>query len=83
MTEPLNVKKIALSTGFLFAILHLAVVITIISGALKMWLSFHFISLNYTVQPVQFGLLISGILIAFTIGAVSGGIFASAYNKIP
>ncbi len=82
MAEKLNLKKVSLSVGITFAILHILGVIGILAGLLTWWQSLHFISIPFTVQAFSIGTLIIGIIKAFVCGAVVGLIFAVVYNNV-
>lgn len=81
MAEKLDAKKLALSLGILSGLLH-AIGVLLMSQLLRYWTWVHFVTVQYTVQPFNFGIFAAGIVIAFVIGTVVGWLFALIYNKL-
>jgi len=79
MTE-LNTKKVSLSLGIVFAIMHTIGIIGIFVGLIKYAEWVHFINDELTVQPFSLLPFVLGIATAFVIGAVVGWLFATVYN---
>lgn len=81
--DELNIRRVALSLGSLFAILHTAEVLLYTNSDFIKWLSdMHFISWQYTIQPFNMATYITGVIAAFVAGAVIGALFSIIYNKL-
>ncbi len=78
----LNSKKVSLSLGILFAILHTAGVIAILNGIIGFAQRVHFISEQVTVLSFNIGDFITGIAGAFIAGYVVGWLYSLIYNKL-
>lgn len=79
--EEVNTKKVALTLGILFAVLH-TIGVLLMSPLIKYWTWVHFVSIQYAVQPFNFVTLIVGIVGAFLGGLILGWLFALIYNKL-
>lgn len=79
----LNEKRVALSLGLLFALLHIIGVLLIVFGDYIAWSSsMHFMSFSYSVNPFDVVTLIIGAVLAFVAGAVIGWLFAAIWNAL-
>ncbi|MBI2148530.1 hypothetical protein HYU23_02525 [Candidatus Woesearchaeota archaeon] len=81
MAEKLNMQKTALSLGILFAVVH-GVGTLFMSTWMKYWQWAHFVSMQYTATGFSFGAWVGGIVLAFVLGLIVGGLFALIYNKL-
>jgi len=81
----ISVKNAALSVGIFAAVLHFIGVILIVltNGQLLNWkLSLHFIFIDFTMLSFNWLTFVLGIILAFVIGYVVGGLFALIWNKV-
>ncbi len=76
-----NTKKVALTLGILFALLH-TIGVLLMSTFMKYWTWVHFVTFQYTTQAFNFVTLIVGIVGAFLGGLILGWLFALIYNKL-
>ena len=81
MAEKLDMKKVSLSLGILFAIMH-GIGSLAITTYMKYWQWAHFMTMQYTPTGFNVGVWIGGIVVAFVCGAVVGGLYTLIYNKL-
>ena len=81
----LDGKKLGLTLGIFFAIMHTAgvVLLLITRGWLLSWvLAAHFVSASISLMPFNGFALIGGILTAFVVGCAVGAVFALVWNVV-
>jgi hypothetical protein len=85
MAEKLDVKKVALTLGIVFAAWHIgwALAIAVLgSGFLNWVMGLHFISMVVPIAPFDIVTLLIGAISAFLCGAITGAIFVFVWNKL-
>lgn len=77
--------KAAKTLGLLFAVLHFlgALSIALSNGWIVGWkLGFHFLSIQYSVLPLDIITLVLGTVVAGIAGAIIGWLFAQIWNVL-
>lgn len=85
MVDKCDIRKAGLTLGVVFALCHLGwtILVLLFGKPFLSWIAgMHFISVSYSPMPLDFHVLIMGIVLAFASGAVIGSVFAYIYNKI-
>jgi hypothetical protein len=83
MTLELDVKRVALSLGALFGILHFAGVlaITLSGGAVaEYWMTIHHVKTIHTYLPLDISMLLIGTAGAVAVGTAIGALFVFIWN---
>ena len=82
MANILNTKKVSLTTGLVFAVMHTVGVIGIRIGLMKYWGWVHLVSFQYVLEKFNLGVFALGIVTAFLAGLIVGWLFTAVYNSL-
>lgn len=85
-SNKLDGKKVGLTLGILFALMHLAWIFIVNLGwgqaATRLLYYLHFLDLSPTIETFSFIVAISGVITAFIFGYLIGWVFSALWNWV-